>query len=294
MDDDYGGFADGLSLGGGAGVERDQWGTPVDPIYDNYGHFGNNGEGGGGGDNGYRPRPRRGRSEGWLWDTIAFIGGICIFFFGTVVSFIVGLYGAFVVTFYTPTEYDYVDGFYKVAAAKGAEELLYQAQKEKWENNGVTIIEPRGVLRTTFDGLIVDTYWRWHKGEKVAIIHNGSKSFFGINNTVSYDGDRIYRVSTLVNTYFFAVAVDGKSRQECAKNKTEYIVTVKCNPKRNWYGTMDMGWELLGVETRRSDSSDEEIMEKVENTPIPEDIETIRNKGAKEDYERKMKNQPAF
>lgn len=295
MNDEYGGFADGLSLGGGAGVERDRWGTPVDPIYDNYGHFRNNGEGGGDNGGGYRPRPCRGGSGGCLGGILTFIGGICIFFFWSTLAFIVELYASFIVTFYTPTEYDYVDEFYKMAAARGTEELLYQAQEEKWGNYGLEVMKPRGFFRTTFDGLIVDTYWRWHKGEKVAIIFTtDNKSIFSINGYVSYVGNHTYRVSNMVRADFFAVGVDGKSRQECAESKSIYIATVKCNPKRNWYGTMDMGWELLDVETENSTLSDEEIMEKVESTPIPKDIETIRKEGAKDAYEEKMKNQPVI
>lgn len=296
MDDEYGGFSDGLRLGGGAGVERDQWGVPVDPIYDNYGHFKNNSEGGGD-DNGGGFRPRRHRDEwGCFGDLLAFIGVGCLFFFGATVAFIMELYGAYVVTFYTPTEYDFVNEYYKMAAAESAEELLTQAQREKWENYGLTVITKgqRSMIWGFIDHMITDKSWRGYEGKKIAYVFNSPKSIRYIDNLVSYEGDHTYRVKANIDTCFNAIAVDGKNMTQCGESKSEYIVTIKCNPERKWYGLMDMGWELLDIETRKASISEEEIMEKVNNTPIPPAYETIKKENAKKTYEEKMKNQKAL
>lgn len=234
---------------------------------------------------------------GGLASTILFLAvAYGLYSFGT------AAYATMVVNFHEPAGEDYMKAYYKQAAAVEAGEYLKQIQKDTWEKHGLLVLtqEDRNWVWASVRWQLLDgKYWSGYEGKKVAHVMNPyipdeNRSDLSIQKTVYYAGDGVYRVKTDLRVNFDAVGVDGKLWKEYARVNYKYITTLKCDPKRKFWGRVRMNWEVQDVEFIESTMSDDDVMALTENTSCPGDKKTVAKEAEKRKYLEKMKEQTVF
>ena len=217
-------------------------------------------------------------------------------------SFGTAAYATMVVNFHEPAGEDYTTAYYKQAAAAEAGEYLKQIQKDSWEKHGLVVLtqEDRNWVWASVRWQLMDgKYWSGYEGKKVAhvmdpYIPKDDRSDNSIQKTVYYAGDGVYRVKTSLRVNFDAVGVDGKLWKEYAQVNYNYVTTLKCNPKRKFWGRVRMNWEVVDVEYEGANMSNEEVLALTESTPCPKDKKTAAKEAERRKYVEKMKEQTVF
>ena len=179
-------------------------------------------------------------------------------------GFVFTYWGPVIVTFHMPVDKDLYDDYYQRSAAEFANEHVKQLQKEKFEEKGLVVFTSNNrygkwhsIRRDWLDG----KYWSGYEDKNIITIHNPSLKYKVVTSQVTYEGDHTYSVKTSLPMDFIAIDSEGKSGEIYASPDYEYMTTLTCDPKRNFYGTIDMGWNVVDSEFVASSESEEKLME---------------------------------
>ena len=215
-----------------------------------------------------------------------------------VITYGMAAYGAMVVAFHEPTPNDFLEPAYKVAAAYEADAYLKQIQKDTWEKKGLVALtqEDRNWVWASVRWQLLDgNYWSGYENKKVARIMDPYRpTGEGINKMVYYAGDNVYRVKTSMRVNLVAAGVDGKLWRDYAKPDYEYVVTVKCNPERKFWGRIRMNWEIVDVEYVGCNYEDDDLTSLTETTSCPVDKETAQKRAKVRAYKKQLQEQTVF
>lgn len=193
---------------------------------------------------------------------------IGVFLYNTALS----IYGTMLINFHYPTPDDYTSDYYKMAAAEKADKYIKQIEKDTWEKKGIIALteEDRHWVWASFRWQVLDgKYWSGYENKKVGRIMDPYRSYKHIQDEVDYPDACTYQVKVGNRVNFMATGKDGKQWKDYAKLDNTYLVTLKCEPERRFYGLMDMNWQILDVEFIDSNMSEDEVMNLTENTVCP-------------------------
>ena len=73
------------------------------------------------------------------------------------------------------------------------------------------------------------------------------RSYKYIQDEADYPDVRTYQVKVGNRVNFTATGKNGKQWKDYAKLDNTYLVTLKCEPERKFYGLIDMNWQILDV-----------------------------------------------
>lgn len=193
-------------------------------------------------------------------------------------GFVFTYWGPVVVTFHMPVDKDLYDDYYLRSAAEYANEHVKQLQKKNWEEKNMAVFTSdnrywkwHSIRRDWLDG----KYWSGYEDKNVITIHNPSLKYKVVKSQVIYDGANTYTVKTSLPMDFIAIDSEGKSGDIYASAVYEYSTTLTCDPKRNFYGTIDMGWNVADSECIAVSQSEDTLMSLSGleiNEPLPADI----------------------
>lgn len=148
--------------------------------------------------------------------------------------------------FHMPTEEDLYSDKYRGIAEEKADELLVRQQKKTWESIGFTS----------------------NKSAKTYDVSKYSNKKGDIAERTKYQ-NRTYQVLTGTDTKLSATSQDGKTTRDVLTVRQMFIVTVSTNPKRNWYGTVDLQWRLVDIQPVSISPDIEDVNDKIANWTIP-------------------------
>lgn len=180
-----------------------------------------------------------------------FASFVSILFYPLYRDYVLPIWGPIAVTFYLPEGNGYEKEYYKMSAMDYANNNVEQLQTANWESKDFTVFNKGNrywklneIRRDWLDG----KYWSGYENQKVVNIHKPSRSYRIATTMVEYERDKTYCVKTELPVDFIAVDAKGKSGDIYAATKYEYTTILTCEPKRTFYGTVDMGWKVSSVD----------------------------------------------
>jgi hypothetical protein len=183
---------------------------------------------------------------------IQYFGSDSWLIWGLAIAFAFMIWTQVVIAFHMPHEGDFTTDEYRKEAYEAAEKLMINTETRAWNERGFfdKFKASRGM---TIRGM------RLNRNSDTAEV---TKYFKG--------GE--YQVHTGVEISLSATSNDKKTtihnKQLILK---EYIVTIKANPRRNWYGTVDLNWMITDIKVKRASNSEAQISTMVKNWKVPPD-----------------------
>lgn len=169
----------------------------------------------------------------------------CIIFL-IVIAVIFYVCSEIMTAFNMPTEEDLYSDKYRRIAEETADDFLVRQQKKTWESIGFTS----------------------ERSAKTYDVSKHSRKEGDIAERTKYQ-NRTYQVLTGTETKLSATSQDGKTTRSVLTVKQTFIVTVSTNPKRNWYGTVDLQWKLVDIQPVSIYPDIEDVNDKIANWTIP-------------------------
>jgi hypothetical protein len=165
------------------------------------------------------------------------------------IGFALVLWSQLVITFHMPNEQDLDSERYREEANKVAIALLVDTEKKIWSERG-----------------FVETYTAPKSMSVEGKDMNRSKDIMEITK---YFGNGSYQIYTGSSVKLSASSEDKKTTFSKGFIEKEYIVTIKAKPKRNWYGTVNLNWQISDIKLVKSSNSELQIAKMLKEWKLP-------------------------
>lgn len=170
---------------------------------------------------------------------------------GLVIAFAFMIWSQIVIAFQMPNEQDFASDRYREEAYKTAEKLMINTETKVWNDRG--FVESSNAQRS------------------MRISNMRIKAYKDIAEITKYIKNGVYEVHTGTEILLSATSKDGKTTISKGFLSKEYIVAIKSTPKRNWYGTVNLNWKIIGIKVINSSNSEAQIEKIINNWKIPPD-----------------------
>lgn len=174
------------------------------------------------------------------------LGKLCLFLIALGIA--MTIYTKIYLAFHYPSELDFETDDYQRLAKDFATEYVMNRDKQVWINKGFTYD------KTDF---------------KCFTIQEGSGFFLGPTNpnglNYKYFGQGLYQILTGDSITLGTKQHHDLRTANVLNIHNTYIITVKSTPKRNWYGTVDLRWQVLDVKLVKRYPTDEKIDKTIKN-----------------------------
>lgn len=178
-------------------------------------------------------------------------GGGGIFAFLIVLGVVWWLYTQMVLTFSFPNEEDFKSDIYLKHVNSVASDYILKRDRQIWVNQG----------------FVTDTGPRTYKIDEGYALKSKR-----VEELTKYFGQGLYQVYTSSDVTLSSTSEDKKTTKEMMNITNEYIVTLKANPVRRWYGAIDLRWDIQDIKLVKSSQKPAEVIAALRNWKVPPNI----------------------